>query len=154
MKHDFIIDTEDHISQEAVEASATRQVSHGAILCVVRSGILAHTFPIAIAINEVAFNQDIIALIVKDAVLYKYLYYMLKNYEKNILSNGVKRGGTVHSLQNGFLKTLCLPIPSIEIQQKIVQQIDKEKATVDANKELIAIMEKKIKDKIDEVWEE
>jgi len=53
-----------------------------------------------------------------------------------------------------YLQTIKIPLPSIEIQQKIIAQIEKEQKTINANKELITIFENKIKDKIADVWGE
>lgn len=64
-------------------------------------------------------------------------------------------GGTSGSMKNiskkDFLE-LIIPLPPIEVQQQIVSQIEKEQALVNANKQLIAIFEQKIKDRIAKVW--
>lgn len=59
MKQAVIDSATDYISAEAVAGSATSLVPSGSILAVVRSGILAHSFPIAQAAKPLAFNQDI-----------------------------------------------------------------------------------------------
>jgi len=43
-------------------------------------------------------------------------------------------------------------IPPLEIQNKIVEQIEKERQAVESCKTLVEIFEAKIKAKIDEVW--
>ncbi|MFZ4741726.1 MAG: restriction endonuclease subunit S, partial [Bacteroidales bacterium] len=50
------------------------------------------------------------------------------------------------------LKTIKIPNISTKEQTLIVQRIEEEQALVNANKRLITIFEKKIKDKINEVW--
>jgi len=62
MKVDFIEITADHISQSAVSSSATRLVNENTLLCVVRSGILQHSFPVAITTRKMCFNQYIVAI--------------------------------------------------------------------------------------------
>ncbi len=52
------------------------------------------------------------------------------------------------------MKRIPIPLPPFETQQKIVAEIEAERELVEANKELIEIFEKKIKDKIGEVWGE
>jgi type I restriction enzyme M protein len=52
------------------------------------------------------------------------------------------------------LKKLLIPSPSIEIQNGLVAQIEKEQALVSANQQLIEIFEQKIKDRIAKVWGE
>jgi type I restriction enzyme M protein len=49
---------------------------------------------------------------------------------------------------------LKIPLPPIETQKEIVAKIEEEQKLVDSNKQLIEIFEKKVKDKISEVWGE
>ena len=53
-----------------------------------------------------------------------------------------------------ILLRLSLPLPPLPIQKKIVAQIEEEQKLVDGNKKLIELFEKKVKDKIAEVWGE
>jgi type I restriction enzyme M protein len=52
------------------------------------------------------------------------------------------------------MKRIPVPLPPLKIQQKLVAEIESERELVEANKKLIEIFEKKIKDKIGEVWGE
>lgn len=125
MKVDFIEDTEDHISFDAVSKSATKLVNANTLLCVVRSGILQHTFPIAITKRQMCFNQDIIAITAQAArVDIHYLFYLLKSRSEEILRTGIKPGVTVQSFHNGFFKTYEIPLPPLEVQQQIVAEIE------------------------------
>ena len=49
MRSDELYDTEDHISEEAVASSSTKVVPAGSVIVAVRTGILKHTFPVAVA---------------------------------------------------------------------------------------------------------
>jgi type I restriction enzyme M protein len=62
MKSDVIHDTEDHISAEAVSGSATKIFPEDTVVCVVRSGILKHSFPVALLSRPMCINQDLICL--------------------------------------------------------------------------------------------
>src|SRR5689334_6780235 len=62
MKTDEIFDTEDHITTEGLQSSATNLVQPGAALIVVRSGILRHSIPVAINRVPAAINQDMRAI--------------------------------------------------------------------------------------------
>src|SRR5258708_5529544 len=59
MKCALITDSQDHITENAVSKSATNLVEAGSVLIVVRSGILQHTLPVAVAQRQVALNQDL-----------------------------------------------------------------------------------------------
>lgn len=153
MKVDFIADAEDHISEAALKDSATKLVPAGSILIVVRSGILKHTLPIAMTLNPVAFNQDIIAIqSISTNLSQKYLFYYLISTSEKHIKNGIKPGVTVQSFHNGYFKELTIPIPAIAIQEQIVMQIEEEQKLINANRQLIEIFDKKIKERMAKVW--
>jgi hypothetical protein len=102
-----ILDTEDHVSPQAVKSSAMRLVPKGTVLCVVRSGMLQHTLPIAITGRKVCFNQTINAIIPNSKVLEaKFLFYLLKTRSAEILREGIKGSSAgVKSFHNGLNKS-------------------------------------------------
>ncbi len=121
MKQAVIDSTTDYISAEAVANSATSIVPPGSILLVVRSGILAHSFPIAQVAKPVAFNQDIKAVTpISGDVVPDYLYWFLRSQSMNVVTRGVKKGATVHSVQSGFIESLMVPLHPGEKQHLIV----------------------------------
>jgi restriction endonuclease S subunit len=58
-----LTDTVDHITAAGIASSATSLMPASTIFVVARSGVLAHSVPIAIAAQPMAFNQDIKALV-------------------------------------------------------------------------------------------
>ena len=62
--------------------------------------------------------------------------------------------GAYPSINQNDVNALKIPLPPLEVQRKIVEQINEEQAIVSQNKRLIEIFEQKIKDKIAEVWGE
>jgi len=141
MKVDFLVDTEDHISEAAISSSATKLVPTGTLLCVVRSGILQHTFPVALTTRPMAFNQDIIAIQSGgDKLDIRYLFYIFKSKGNEILASGIKPGVTVQSFHSGFFKAYQLPLPSLATQQAIVAEIEAEQALVAANRDAVIVL--------------
>jgi len=125
MKQDVLHDTEDHVSQAAVQESATTLVPAGTLLCVVRSGILKHSLPLAITGREMCFNQDIIALIPSDGRLDgHFLFWMLRARSSDILETGIKPGVTVQSFHTGFFSQVSIPLPPLEVQKDIVAEVE------------------------------
>jgi len=61
-------------------------------------------------------------------------------------------GVTMLNLNQGILASLPIPLPPLETQRAIVAEIAAEQALVDANKQLIARFEARIKSTIDRVW--
>jgi type I restriction enzyme S subunit len=72
LKTRHLTDTQDMLT-EAGWAVAT-VAPKGATLIVVRGMILAHTFPVAQCKREIAFNQDLRALVAGDELLPEYLF--------------------------------------------------------------------------------
>ena len=51
-----------------------------------------------------------------------------------------------------YVKQYQIPVPSLEEQRQILDNIDAEKKLIASSKELIKIFEKKISDKINNIW--
>jgi type I restriction enzyme S subunit len=138
-----IWDTQDHITEDAVKASATQVVPEGTVLMVARSGILARTLPISIARVRVALNQDMKAMLARPGLHYAFLAYFLETRSVDILGRCVKRGATVHSLDTGKIEQLQVPLPPLSEQRRIVEILDqadalrKLRAAADAKAERI-----------------
>lgn len=124
MKVDVIGDTEDFITHDAVANSATKRVAENSILMVVRSGILKHTFPVALTDREVTINQDMRALSLLDGIDARYLTFVLRRLQHQILDQCSKDGTTVASVEPALLEKTLVPIPPITEQQRIVARID------------------------------
>lgn len=155
MKADIIEDTEDHISEAAIEASATKLVPGGSVVCVVRSGILKHSFPVGLLARDMCINQDLVAFRpTTSEVSSKFLFYVLKTKASSILEEGIKPGVTVQSFYNGFFHDYLIPVPPPATQQAIVADIEAEQALVAANRELITRFERKIQAMLARVWGE
>lgn len=132
MKVDVLYDTEDHVSEVAIAESTTRVVPAGTLLCVVRSGILKHTFPLALIGRSMCFNQDIMALAPLDERLdVRYLFSILKSRSQDILEKGIKPGVTVQSFRSGFFDEFQIPLPPLDIQKEIVTEIDGYQKVID-----------------------
>ena len=136
MKVSLLADATDHISVDAVNSSATSVVPSGSILIVVRSGILVHSVPIARAARPLAFNQDIKALIPDSAkVDPEYLYWFLRGSERAVLTRGIKKGATVHSVQSDFIENLEVPLPKRVEQRRIVDLLSRAEGIVRLRRE-------------------
>jgi len=132
----MLLDASDQITDEAVVNSATSLVPEGAILVVARSGILAHTLPVAQAGRQLAFNQDIKVLLPdRSKVDPAYIYWFVRSSERAVLTQGVKRGATVHSLQSGYLENLAVPLPPRKEQRRIVDLLSRTESIVRLRRE-------------------
>jgi type I restriction enzyme S subunit len=138
MKADEIIDTQDHITESAIENSSAKMIEKHSILIVVRSGILRHSFPVAITNMKCAVNQDLKALKPFSNVFFKYVLWILKAYGSDILHKCSKKGTTVQSIEFPIFKNYKIPIPEdIEEQKEIVREIEARFSVCDKMEETI-----------------
>ncbi len=140
MKERTIYDTIDKITAEAVTQSATRLVDRGAVLLVVRSGILNHSIPVAIAGRQVTLNQDLKALIPRREISSEYLSYFIDGMQGPLLVEWRKEGATVESLELELIANTRVPILPVEEQRAIAVFLDRETAMIHAlvaKKELV-----------------
>ena len=102
-----------------------------------------HTCAVKYVEKPFAQGADGIKILVTDEkVLPKFLYFFLKT--NPVTSDGYKR-------HFSKLKEIKIPLPSLEIQKKIVAEAEKEQEVINANKQLIEIMEQKISNVLNEI---
>lgn len=83
---------------------------------------------------------------------------LILNRYLNLLFQGINwttvKGGTIERLYNKLIEETIISIPPLEIQEKIIDKIEKEKELVESSKKLIEIYEQKTKEVISKLWEE
>jgi type I restriction enzyme S subunit len=131
MKAAIITDTQDHITQAAVTGSATKYVPVGSVLMVVRSGILRHTFPVAVNADQVTVNQDLRALIPAAGINPRYVAHYLHGIQRQVLDRCSKDGTTVQSIEVSALERVRVPVAPTTEQRRIVARIDELFAEID-----------------------
>ncbi len=87
-------------------------------------------------------------------LLRHYLLYVLQSPSARefLTRNAVGAAGSMPKINQGIVERIPVPVPFLETQRAIVAEIEAEQALVDANKQLIARFEAKIKAVIDRVW--
>ena len=119
MKRPRIDDAIDHVSEAALERG-TQLAPVGSVLMVVRGMILAHTFPVAVTIGPVAFNQDIKALVPGHDFEPEFVLSWLQHRAREILSlTDVSNHGTKR-LPSERLFDSKVPRPSLDEQRAII----------------------------------
>ena len=124
MKTSTLEDTEDHLTDKALEDGGMKLFPEGIVAIVIRSGILKHTFPIAYVPFRTTINQDVKALVVKDGISSRYVFYAMQAYAEDIRKSTKKQGGTVDSLDFQRLLAYKIPIPALEVQNRLVDVLD------------------------------
>jgi len=147
MKTQLLCDTEDHITETAVENSSTQMIEEGSLLIVVRSGILQHTIPVTINKCSVALNQDMKGLSFDSRAMPEFVKYFIIGNQSDLLLDWRKQGATVESIEHEYLANSILPTPSIHEQRTIVAFLDHETAKIDTliekQQQLIKLLKEK-----------
>ncbi len=130
MKVSEIYDSEDHISEFAIEAGASTLIPQHSVLIVVRSGILRRTLPVAINRVPVTINQDMKALVPSDVLSCEFLAWWFRSQEYVFLEH-VKGGTTVQSLMWDKVSATHICVPSHSKQHQIVSYLQSIQAKVD-----------------------
>ena len=132
MKSATVDDTEDHITTDGLESSAAKLVAPGAVLLVMRSGILRHSIPVAINRVSIALNQDMRALIPFPQVEARFLARLLEGHQQQLLNVWSKVGSTVESLESDLVGETEIAVPVLDQQRAIADYLDRETARLDA----------------------
>jgi type I restriction enzyme S subunit len=85
MRGEYIFDTQEHITEEAIRKSATKLVPKESILMVVKSKVLMHRLPLAISKVDICHGQDIKSIQCSAKLNLYFLMHLLKHYEKHLL---------------------------------------------------------------------
>lgn len=119
------IDTQWHITIDAVTSSSTNIIPADTIIIATRVGlgkILRASF-------DTAINQDLRALFLKKIINKDFTEFLLVNLTPKIISKG--RGTTVKGISLPDLKSLSFLLPTLLEQQRIVEEIEKRFAVAD-----------------------
>ena len=115
------------------------------------ANLLARSTPIAFSVTGKCWvNNHAHVLRFSDGATRKFVEY----YFSAISIENFITGAAQPKLNQQALNSMTLPLPDLETQRAIVAEIEAEQALVDANKQLIARFEEKIKTAINRVWSE
>lgn len=118
MKQLFLDETEDHISNVAVD-DGTRLVPAGTLLMLTRGMTLLKDVPICVLRREMTFNQDVKALRPKDGVDSLFLAFLLLGNKPRLLKMVDVAGHGTGKLNTDELKAFELASPQPPEQQRI-----------------------------------
>jgi type I restriction enzyme S subunit len=131
LKQETLSDTEDHITQQAVQDGAATRVPAGSILVVVRGMILARTFPVVRAGVPMAINQDLKALLAGPKLRSPFLAWLLRGSAAETLRRLDEAGHGTKALRMDAWTSMALPVPPLSEQDLITAHLDAETQQVD-----------------------
>lgn len=119
---EVIKQSQDRITQRALEETNAALVPEGALLLVTRSGILKHSLPTAVTGKAAAINQDVKALSPAPGILARYLQYQIEAKADDLLEAAVKSGTTVESVNFSVLQQFPVIVATTGEQDRIVRR--------------------------------
>lgn len=131
MKSIIVRDSIDHISEKAIQHSATKLAPSGSVLIVVRGMILAHTVPIAILGQKAAFNQDIKALLFRDAIIPRFGLWNLMVQAPAILQKVTTAAHGTKRLEMGTVANVPVLCPPIALQTRFAEKCTRNEALME-----------------------
>lgn len=115
---DIIYDTERKITESAIKNSSLKSFPKGTVLLSSRAPI----GKVAIAGTEMYCNQGFKNFICLDKIFNKYLYWFLKG--KTQYLNSLGRGATFKEISKSIVEQISIPLPPLEVQEKIAHTLD------------------------------
>lgn len=119
------------LTKKALRNTTAKLVPEGAVIVVIRSGILKNNLPVAIASNPVVINQDLKAFVLKPEFTSQYIAWAIRVNENKLLS--MTRSMTVDNIESKDLYGLPIKVPPMELQCKFelfIKRIDKAKSAL------------------------
>lgn len=125
MKVPKIFDSKDHISAKVFDETPLKRISPGHLLIVVRGMILAHSFPVAINMVDVAINQDMKAIKLKNNLRTAYVFHCLNALKRQILKLITTAGHGTKKFDSDVMLKLLIPVPPLDMQDKFLLVAEK-----------------------------
>ena len=120
----------DTITGDAVAAGA-RLMPTGTVFIVIRGMILAHTFPVGVSTTEVAFNQDVKAIVPKQGLMDRYLAYWLSSHSHQFLKLATTATHGTKRFDMDELHAALVGVPLPNEQKHIVRIFDEQQSVIE-----------------------
>lgn len=127
LKSNIITETEEYISDLAVEKSSAKLFPKGTLLLALYGATIGKTAILGI---DATTNQAICGIFETPYVFTKYTYYYLQNRKEHLIKLGT--GGAQPNISQNIVKALNFPLPPLPEQRAIVKKIEALFSSLDA----------------------
>lgn len=132
MKRDFISESQDHVSQAALDETNLGLIDEGNALIVVRGMILARDIPVAVNLCPVTINQDMKALVPKTKEVTGAYIWAALHLAKPMLQTLVRTAGHgTRKLDTPDLMQFAIPPPDPDTLKHVVSFVEHHRLTIE-----------------------
>lgn len=147
LNNSVISESSEKISERAVKESNAKIFPVNTVLIALIGATIGD---IGILSKDGAVNQNVGAFLPYEKIIPKYLYWYLRNYSEEIRKK--QKQGAQPSLNLSDLKKLEIPLPSIEVQKRIILKLDQQMNVVESTRFLKSEAEEQIQKILNKVW--
>jgi len=121
LRENTIYETEEHVTELALQESTVRMVPAGALLLAMYGATVGRLGILGVA----ATTNQAICHILSDpqGALTRYLFYAIRSRVSTLVAKGV--GGAQPNISQGIVKSLKIPLPPLAEQRRIAEILDK-----------------------------
>ncbi len=130
LNDDYIFETEEHISDDAIAHSSAKLFPINTIVIAMYGATIGKVGILGI---KATTNQACACGVASSAVYFKYLFYYACSEKDNFVKKG--KGGAQPNISQEIIKAHEIPIPPLAEQQRIVDRIESLFAKLDEAKE-------------------
>lgn len=129
--------TEESITEDGLANSSTRMIPKGTLLIALYGATVGKLGVLGI---DSAINQAICAIFPNNGISRDFLFWYLRKYRDELLN--IRKGGAQPNISQDVVRNIVLPLPSIEEQQTIVDEVESRMSLI---KEVETVLEKSLK---------
>ena len=148
IKNKYVNESDEKITKLGLEESSTKMLTKGTILYT----IFATLGEVAILDIDACTNQAIVGIDIKNAdiLINDFLYYFLMSKKDYV--NNIGRGVAQNNINMSILRNIDIPLPPIDIQRRIVSNLDKVTQTIDLCNTILEKLDLLVKSQKVEQW--
>jgi len=142
----YITNTEIKITQAGLNESSAKLFPTNSVLVAMYGATAGKVGMLGI---EASTNQAVCAIFPNERCITKYLYYILRSQEQALVDLSV--GGGQPNISQTIIKNYEIPLPPLEVQQEIVDELEGYQKIIDGCKQVVENYKPTID--IDPSWE-
>lgn len=129
----------------------TTQVTKKAIKNDILLSVRAPVGAVNICSENVCIGRGLMALRPLEKLDFRFLFYVLSQNSYRLRE--AAPGSTFEAVTKQQVEEFKIPVPPLEIQKQIIEELDRYQAIINLNRKLIQINEAKIRDKLNSLWQ-